>query len=83
MSWEQRFCSDRRCTSETWVVRRDCDLHDVWSAAPTEEEHPFIVAATTQVCPRCGTTLQTREECASADASRDVGSVFDYMRSLR
>ena len=57
MNWEQWFCADRACAAEAWMVRRDALVSDIWWVAAHVEDHPFTIAATEPVCPRCGTTL--------------------------
>lgn len=85
MTWERWCCPSFSCTAETWMVRLDPDLRDVWWVAAQEDDHPFMVAATVPVCPRCGATLLSeaeREADRSEHATSEVGPVFDFLRSL-
>jgi hypothetical protein len=85
MNWEQWFCPNLSCTDEAWMIQRDPATRDVWRVAAHVDDHPFTIAATTPVCPRCGTTLRTQIELEGERdryVGAEVGPVFDFVRSL-
>ena len=85
MNCEQRFCPNRFCAAQTWVVQSIPSVCDVWWVAAHEDEYAYTIAATAPVCPQCGTTLLTIVELEGAldqHLGAEVGPVFDFVRSL-
>jgi uncharacterized protein with PIN domain len=84
MNWEQRLCTDRACTAQVWMVRRDPAVNDCWWVAAHVDDRPFTVAATEAVCPRCGTPLCSMEAQAHwiGDRILESGKVLEFVRSL-
>jgi hypothetical protein len=83
MNWEPWFCSC--CTDAAWMVRRNPIIRDVWWVAANVDHPPFTIAAVTPVCPRCGTTLLSLaefEDQLKCGVDTEVGSIFDFVRSL-
>jgi hypothetical protein len=58
-TWEQRFCSTEWCEEELLFVQRDTARHEVWRVAANQENHVWLVAGETPVCPFCGSHLLT------------------------
>jgi len=85
MNWEQWFCPNRACTDWAWMVQRDPTMCEVWWVAAHADKRPFTIAATDPICPRCGTTLLALVELEGSldrQLGAEVGSVFDFVRSL-
>jgi hypothetical protein len=85
MNWEQWFCPTQACAGGAWMVQRASTTYDVWAVAAHVDDHPFTVAATVPICPRCGTTLLTMvklEGRVDRHVGAEVESVFDFARSL-
>jgi hypothetical protein len=84
MDWEHRLCLERGC-SETWYVAADGRGYKVWYVAREPGSCPTVVAASEPICPRCGAALLTIVELEGGFGELDaleVGSIFDYARSL-
>jgi len=58
MHWEAWFCPNMACHQDTWMVKHDSEYAEVWNIARTMDDRPFTVAASSPICPMCGTTLQ-------------------------
>jgi hypothetical protein len=85
MNWEQRFCVNQACATQGWIVHPHPTICDVWWVSAHLGEHPFTIAATVPVCRCCGTTLPTPLELGDRHVPHigaEVGSVFDFVRSL-
>jgi hypothetical protein len=67
------------------MVQRNATIPDLWRVAVHMDDPPFTIAAATPVCPRCGTTLRTlaeAEDQLTCGVDTEVGSIFDFVRSL-
>ena len=85
MNWEQWFCPNQACADWAWMVQPDPTMCQVWWVAAHADERPFTIAATDPICPRCGTTLLALVELEGSldrQLGAEVGSVFDFVRSL-
>ena len=85
MNWEQWFCPNRACADWAWMVLSDPTMREVWWVSAHADERPFTIAATDPICPRCGTTLLALVELEGSldrQLGAEVGSVFDFVRSL-
>jgi len=65
------FCPEMACRADTWIVQRAVTHDDVWNIAQSENDRPFTVAASTPICPCCGTTLQPAIADILEPAGRD------------
>ena len=85
MEWEQWFCP-AHCGTEAWLVQQAPNNAELWSLECRLTGASFTVAASSPVCPRCGTTL-----CAIVEFPHDQrgaavledGAMLDFVRSLR
>ena len=67
------------------MVLSDPTNCELWWVAAHADESPFTIAATDPICPRCGATLLTLlklEGSLDRQLGAEVGSVFDFVRSL-
>ena len=84
MNWEQWFCVNQACTTEAWMVQRDYAMSDIWRVAAHVDDHPFTVAATGPVCPRCGRALCSPPTLARRidDNILETGKVLEFAGRL-
>ena len=85
MNWEQWFCPNQACADRARMVLRDPTMCEIWWVTAYADERPFMIAATDPICPRCGATLLIPielEDSFDRELGAEVGSVFDFVRSL-
>jgi ribosomal protein S27AE len=83
MDWEQRFCPNPSCATDSWMVQQAANDHERWHVTD-RFGGAFLIAATDPVCPRCGTTLCLTVELAHRMGGDILaaGPVLEYVRSL-
>jgi hypothetical protein len=85
MKWEQWFCPNDGCATESWMVQLCPDMYQTWRVAGCFGGSTYTLAATDPVCPHCGATLCARVELGllrHASNIIEAGPMLDYVRSL-
>jgi hypothetical protein len=86
MEWEQWFCPAYDCGAEAWLVQQAPNNTELWSLECRLTGASFTVAASSPVCPRCGTTLCALVAFAHDQPGATVledGPMLNFVCSLR